>query len=210
MTAIIGTYGRTLIFLGLSVPWHSKPTADSPPSHPFFFSLFLIVPLVFSVSIPLFLSLFLSPFVLRPECAPCTPLPVEPPPCDGTRPLLIINISRTRSAGKSPARPILCGLWRWGVVIEIETFEHTQRRVPLPRHTHRARPCSRDVARARTVGLPSVGYLHCVLSRQNEFLPVNKRVDFTTVNQAAGCSCSAPVFALFPRLPFERDYMARI
>lgn len=31
-------------------------------------------------------------------------------PCDGTRPLLIINISRTRSAGKSPARPILCGL----------------------------------------------------------------------------------------------------
>lgn len=27
----------------------------------------------------------------------------------------------------------------------------------------------------------SVGYLHC---RRNEFLPVNKRVDFTTVNQA--------------------------
>jgi len=73
---------------------------------------------------------------------------------------------------------------------------------------HRAPPCSRDVARARTVGLPSVGYLHCVLSRQNEFLPVNKRVDFTTVNQAADCSCSAPVFALLPRLPFEYDYMA--
>lgn len=60
MTAIIGTYGRTLIFLGLSVPWHSKPAADSPPSHPFllflFLSLSLIVPLVFSISIPLFLS----------------------------------------------------------------------------------------------------------------------------------------------------------
>jgi len=41
MTAIIGTYGRTLIFLGLSVPWHSKPAADSPPSHPFFLSLSL-------------------------------------------------------------------------------------------------------------------------------------------------------------------------
>jgi hypothetical protein len=32
MTAIIGTYGRTLIFLGLSIPWHSKPAAHSTPS----------------------------------------------------------------------------------------------------------------------------------------------------------------------------------
>jgi len=76
-------------------------------------------------------------------------------------------------------------------------------RATLPARARRAR----ERARERTVGLPSVGYLHCVLSRQNEFLPVNKRVDFTTVNQATGCSCSAPVFALFPRLPFERDYM---
>lgn len=75
---------------------------------------------------------------------------------------------------------------------------------------HTGPPCSRDVARARTVGLPSVGYLHCVLSRQNEFLPVNKRVDFTTVNQAADCSWCAPVFALFPRFPSERDYTPRM
>ena len=39
------------------------------------------------------------------------------------------------------------------------------RRPPSPEHRHSS----------------SVGYLHC---RRNEFLPVNKRVDFTTVNQA--------------------------
>lgn len=76
-------------------------------------------------------------------------------------------------------------------------------------HVRSPSTCSCNVA--HTV-LPSVGYLHFTffLSQRNEFLPVNKRVDFTTVNQAAGCSCSAPVLALFPWLPFERDYIARM
>lgn len=174
MTAIIGTYGRTLIFLGLSVPWHSKPAADSPPSHPFLLpslSLSLIVPLVFSIPIPLFLS---SSLFLRPSAWMCTvrTLPVEPPPCDGTRPLLIINISRTRSAGKSPARPILCGLWRWGVVIEIETFEHTQCRVPRPRHTQGTAVFTRRRARAHS--RPSVRRLFALRALSTKWILASK------------------------------------
>ena len=177
MTAIIGTYGRTLIFLGLSVPWHSKPAADSPPSHPFLLSLSLSLSLSLFLSdrFPRFLSFHLSlSLSLRPSAWMCTmrTLPVEPPPCDGTRPLLIINISRTRSAGKSPARPILCGLWRWGVVIEIETFEHTQRRVPRPRRTQGTAVFTRRRASAHS--RPSVRRLFALRALSTKWILASK------------------------------------
>lgn len=99
MTAIIGTYGPDSHFprslCALAFQTYSNPFPSSLSS---FLLLSLCIPAPF---------LFLSSSFAGVDVHQTGTLPTGPPPCGGTRPLLIINISRTRSQQKSGAANIV-------------------------------------------------------------------------------------------------------
>lgn len=105
MTAIIGTYGLDSHFPAVSLCLGIPNLQGS-----LFSTVHVVVPPALAPVTHIPRPLFLGPShpLSQRGCAPNrAPFPPGPPPCGGTRPLLIINISRTRSRQKSGAANIV-------------------------------------------------------------------------------------------------------